>query len=158
MDEKLKQIRGMLAIERYSEAEAMLKDFMAEHPENWDARLLFAFCRQLQGDKETFRKIHDEAQAHIDAQDAEAEAIKASPLWRKCHKAWIAWFAVGALVVGAAVGAGMINYQALRKNFQIIVYAVTEGIQATTYDGPQHYERKIILAEHAHEVTNRTDE
>ena len=83
MNEKLEALKPLLKSGEYEKAAEALKEYRTEFPDDWDGKLMEGIIAQLQGDEETFRRIHDEAQAVIDGHGKEARQIKASSLWKK---------------------------------------------------------------------------
>ena len=107
MDTQLKELEKLLRERKYAEVEEALKARMAENSDDWDAKLLYGVCRQLQGDEAAFMKIHDEAMA---APPEARKSITASPLWEKYHRSYTgciiaALIAAGVLMVGSAAAA-----------------------------------------------------
>ena len=56
----LDEIKQMMAAGDTAQANAALKELLAAEPNNLQAKMLYGTCRQLLGDEETFKRIHDE--------------------------------------------------------------------------------------------------
>ncbi len=88
MHEKLESINPLLKAGEYKKAVDALKEYQTEFPDDWDGKLMEGIIAKLQGNEETFHRIHDEAKTVIEADGKAASQIKASPLWKKYHSAW----------------------------------------------------------------------
>ena len=106
MHERLEALKPLLKAGDYDKAAEALKSYREEFPDDWDGKLMEGIVAKLLGDEETFHRIHDEAQAIIYIHNEEAAKIKASPLWRKYHKAWanIAETIIVCLVMAGVTG------------------------------------------------------
>ena len=56
----LDKIKQMMADGETAQADEALKELLVKEPGNLQAKMLFGLCRQLLGDEETFKRIHDE--------------------------------------------------------------------------------------------------
>ena len=56
----LDEIKKLMADGGIAQADEALKELLAAEPDNLQAKMLYGTCRQLLGDEETFRRIHDE--------------------------------------------------------------------------------------------------
>ena len=158
MNEKLESLKPLLKSGDYEKAADILKEYRAEFPNDWDGKLMEGIIAQLRGDEETFRRIHDEAQAVMDGHGLTGEHIKASPLWKKYHSSWkkVATVAVIGLVAGGGLAGGAYYLNArLREAMQTVVSAFQGNSmprrkskdpkdQLDLYGGPQFYEKEKI--------------
>jgi len=102
----LYEIKLMMAAGETVQAEEALKELMAAEPNNLKAKMLYGTCRQLLGDEETFKRIHDELALSFERQEDDpptAETVlcpQELSLWKKYHALWMA------LIVGGLVLAG----------------------------------------------------
>ena len=55
----LDEIKQMMSAGDTAEADEALKKLLASESENLEAKMLYGTCRQLLGDEETFKRIHD---------------------------------------------------------------------------------------------------
>jgi hypothetical protein len=83
MHEKLESIKPLLKAGEYEKAAVALKEYRAEFPDDWDGKLMEGLIAKLQGDEDTFRRVHNEAQNVIGKHGEESRRIKASPMWEK---------------------------------------------------------------------------
>ena len=120
----LDEIKQMMAAGDTAQANEALKELLAAEPNNLQAKMLYGTCRQLLGDEETFKRIHDELApamerlaggATSDATPVQSETLS---LWKKYQILW-EYLILGTLVLSVAVVA--------------IVYF---GKTATLYGGP----------------------
>lgn len=63
----LDEIKQMMAAGDTAQADEALKELLAKEPANLQAKMLYGTCRQLLGDEETFKRIHDELMPKMDA-------------------------------------------------------------------------------------------
>ena len=101
MNEQLNALKPLLKDGEYDKATELLKAYRTEFPDDWDGKLMEGILARLKGDDETFRRIHDEAQAVIDGRGEVAARIQSSPLWKKYHTSWKK--VMGTLVIAFAV-------------------------------------------------------
>lgn len=145
MHEKLESIKPLLKAGEYEKAAEALKEYRKEFPDDWDGKLMEGVIAKLQGDEETFRRIHDEAQAVIDGHGKDAPQIKASPLWKKYHSTWkkvVTVAIIGVLAAGAVGGAIHISNQ-ISDRIKWVHEMITVGPSRSLYDGPSRPEREI---------------
>jgi thioredoxin-like negative regulator of GroEL len=84
----LDEIKQMMAAGDTAQADEALKDLLANEPDNLQAKMLYGTCRQLLGDEETFRRIHDElapVMERLGKNEPEKETVS---LWKKYHALW----------------------------------------------------------------------
>ena len=63
----LEEIKKMMVAGETARADEELKKLLASEPDNLQAKMLYGTCRQLLGDEETFKRIHDEIAPEMDA-------------------------------------------------------------------------------------------
>ena len=80
----------------YAEAEKLLVPYMKENPDDWDAKLLYGTCRMMQGDAETAKLVHQQAQDHFESGRDIPEEQKS--FWDK-YKKLIFYGAIGTALV-----------------------------------------------------------
>ena len=114
----------------YAEAEKLLVPYMKENPDDWDAKLLYGTCRMMQGDAETAKLVHQQAQGHFECGRDIPEEQKS--FWDK-YKKLIFYGAIGtALILG--------GYAALKDTaplWNTLLYAIEGESVAAKYAGPQ---------------------
>lgn len=76
----LGEIKQLMASGATAKADASLKELLAAEPENLQAKMLYGACRQLLGDEETFKRIHDELAPEMENLPAE---IPESRMWAR---------------------------------------------------------------------------
>ena len=113
---------------KIAEADAAAKELSELEPGNARAKMLYGTCRQLLGDEETFKRIHDELAPVMEKKDG-LEAEEAS-LWKKYHALWMSLI-VGGLVL--ATGVMAIAYFAKTVASQVQAASVA----ACAYRGPE---------------------
>ena len=109
----------------YAEAEKLLVPYMKENPDDWDAKLLYGTCRMMQGDAETAKLVHQQAQDHFESGRDIPEEQKS--FWDK-YKKLIFYGAIGTALVlagGAYLG----------KQMQDVFEGLSSSMAA--YAGPQ---------------------
>lgn len=126
MKEALKKsFEVLLKNGEYAEAEKLLIPYMKENPEDWDAKLLYGTCRMMQGDSETPKLIHQQAQMYFESGKEIPEEQKS--FWDK-YKKLIFYGAIGTALVlagGAYLG----------KQMQVVFESLSQSM--TAYAGPQ---------------------
>ena len=116
----------------YAEAEKLLVPYMKENPDDWDAKLLYGTCRMMQGDAETAKLVHQQAQDHFESGKDIPEEQKS--FWDK-YKKLIFYGAIGTALVlagGAYLGKQM---QDVFEGLSPSPLSVSEA--CTKYAGPQ---------------------
>ena len=129
MKEALKKsFEVLLKNGEYAEAEKLLVLYMQANPDDWDAKLLYGTCRMMQGDADTAKLIHQQAQGYFESgKDIPAEQKN---FWDK-YKKLIFYGVIGtALVLGGYVGYIKIN--------NILVASTTLVVK---YGGPAYYKK-----------------
>ena len=74
---------------KIAEADAAAKELVEREPGNTRAKMLYGTCRQLLGDEETFKRIHDELSQVIKAMPDGSLSKSENNLWEKFHKEWM---------------------------------------------------------------------
>ena len=104
----------------YAEAEKLLVPYMKENPDDWDAKLLYGTCRMMQGDAETAKLVHQQAQDHFESGRDIPEEQKS--FWDK-YKKLIFYGAIGT----ALVLSGYVVYMKCTSSMSVVL----------KYAGPQ---------------------
>ncbi len=134
------EIKSLLKSGDVAGAEALCRKALEATPDEAQLKMLFGTCRQLQGDEETFRRIHDELAPEM-AKTSSAETLS---LWRKYHKLWMALI-VGALVIGGAAAGVIVFEKQLEKDDKVMAapkYYIPPEHQ-DLYAGPEYEDREI---------------
>ncbi len=106
----LDEIKQLMAAGDTAQADEALKELLANESDNLQAKMLYGTCRQLLGDEETFKRIHDELapeMANMEQIEPKTETVS---LWKKYHALWMT------LIVGGLVLAGVITIAWFGKN------------------------------------------
>ena len=104
MNEAVDQIKSLMKSGDISGAEALCIKAREEDQDNAAVKMLYATCRNLQGDEESFRRIMLEIAPQMEAlakADPDSEAAK---LWRKSGAVLMEYVVLGVLVVAAITG------------------------------------------------------
>lgn len=120
----------------YAEAEKLLVPYMKENPDDWDAKLLYGTCRMMQGDAETAKLVHQQAQGHFECGRDIPEEQKS--FWDK-YKKLIFYGAIGTALVlagGAYLG----------KQMQDVFEVLSSAMAA--YAGPQQPPLVRVVDQH----------
>lgn len=120
----------------YAEAEKLLVEFMQDNPDDWDAKLLYGTCRMMQGDADTAKLIHQQAQGYFESGKDIPTEQKA--FWDK-YKKLIFYGVIGTALV--LVGyAGCIKTNSI---FDSITHPVVKygGPTYALYAGPEYYKK-----------------
>ena len=151
---KIDEIKSLLKSGDVAGAEALCKAELQKTPGDAALKMLFGTCRRLQGDEETFRRIHDELAPEMAVAETVEPLSEKVSLWRKYHKLWLALIA-GALVLGgAAAGVAMFG-ESIKDSFSVMaLYAgppapirTISDPQNDLYAGPEYDDRVIRGAE-----------
>lgn len=134
-DDLKKSFETLIKDGEYAEAEKLLVEFMQDNPDDWDAKLLYGTCRMMQGDAETAKMIHQQAQGHFECGRDIPEEQKS--FWDK-YKKLIFYGAIGT----ALVLSGYVVYMKCTPSISLgLKYAGPEYYQ-TKYAGPKYYEAR----------------
>lgn len=135
------QIKSLIKSGDIAGAAALCKQALEADPANAELKMRYGLCRQLLGDEETFKRIHDELAPEMEK--------KPTSLWRKYHKLWLSLI-VGALVIGGTAGWLVFGKQ-IKKQFKTMVYALYAAPKNPEFEmrktdclyaGPRYYERE----------------
>ena len=129
-DDLKKSFETLIKDGEYAEAEKLLVPYMKENPDDWDAKLLYGTCRMMQGDAETAKLVHQQAQGHFECGKDIPEEQKS--FWDK-YKKLIFYGAIGAALV-------LTGYAALKDAaplWDTLLYAIVGERAAAKYAGPQ---------------------
>ena len=130
-----KSFENLLKNGEYAEAEKLLVPYMKENPEDWDAKLLYGTCRMMQGDSETAKLIHQQAQGYFESGKEIPEEQKS--FWDK-YKKLIFYGAIGtALVLGGYVA--YMKY--LPPSSALLKYGGPKYNNLCLYAGPEYYKK-----------------
>ena len=145
----LDEIKKLMAMCDTVQADEALKELLAAEPNNLQAKMLYGTCRQLLGDEETFRRIHDELAPVMvklsdfpipEAAESKAETLS---LWKKYQTMWECLI-LGTLVLGGAVAGITYFGKKIQQEMQATqeALAVYAGPRYQLYAGPHYYETK----------------
>ena len=151
----LATIKGLMEAGEPAKAEALCREGLSQNPGNPELKMYYGLCRQLQGDEETFRNIHDELAPRMAAGKGKPDT-PAQSLWRKYHRLWRTLI-IGALVLGAGAAGMAVCGDAIRDRFSMMInalYAGPPGYDTQTvnvpnnqvfdlYGGPAYFDRTI---------------
>ena len=84
----LDEIKQLMAAGETAEADKALTELLAKEPGNLQAKMLYGTCRQLLGDEETFKRIHDELVPELTARKAGAPPEMDSQ-WKAYHRLFV---------------------------------------------------------------------
>ncbi len=91
-----KRLEKMLKNGDCFEVEKILSEQLITTPDDWEAKLLYGTCKMMQGDVETAKQIHDEAEKHYNS--AKNIPAKEKTFWQKYHN-WIIYGVMGTSLV-----------------------------------------------------------
>ena len=81
----LDEIKQMTAAGDTAQADEALKELLAKEPDNLQAKMLYGTCRQLLGDEETFKRIHDELAPEMETMPSETIESRMWAKYRTIH-------------------------------------------------------------------------
>ena len=84
----LEEIKQLMVAGDTAQADAALKELLAAEPDNLQAKMLYGTCRQLLGDEETFKRIHDELVPKMEKLGKSKVLSHTLELWQGYHKAF----------------------------------------------------------------------
>ena len=125
----LEEIKKLMVAGETSQADEALKELLAAAPENLQAKMLYGTCRQLLGDEETFKRIHDELAPEMEKRGKSEPQSETVSLWKKYHALWLTLIA-GGLVLAGLTGAALWFGQSVLDQF-----AVGHGEGVVKYGG-----------------------
>lgn len=106
----LDEIKQMMATGETVQADEALKELLEKEPTNLQAKMLYGTCRQLLGDEETFRRIHDElTPVMVKLSDISLDTSTSIPtetlsLWKKYQTLWEYLIIAGLVMTGVVAG------------------------------------------------------
>ena len=139
----LDEIKKLMSDGETAEADGALKELLVSEPENLEAKMLYGTCRQLLGDEETFKRIHDEIAPKMENKDGTELQLETVSLWRKYHELWMTLIA-GALILA---GIGTVGWYFLRVD-------VSDMFGLALYRGPVAVEMEKRPAKHEENINN----
>ncbi len=132
----LDEIKKLMVAGDTVQADGALKELLAAEPNNLQAKMLYGTCRQLLGDEETFKRIHDELEPQMLKLDVWTPCqVETLSLWKKYKTLWEVLI-LGALVLGVDV-VGITYYG--HKLVQEGNYAA-QALYAGSQYGPRVYQ------------------
>ena len=132
----LDEIKQLMVAGETAEADKALKELLANEPDNLQAKMLYGTCRQLLGDEETFKRIHDELAPRMeelagDPPTAETATLPETlSLWKKYQTLWEYMIVAGLVAAGAAAAIWYFGK------------TLSEQAAVALYGGPRYYETK----------------
>lgn len=123
MNETIDEIKSLMKSGNFAGAEALCRKVLKEAPDDAAVKMLYATCRQLLGDEESFRRIMLEITPKMEAlakADPDCEAVK---LWRKSGAVLMEYVVLGVLVMAAVVGSVIIFGEQIKDRFQVMCHA-----------------------------------
>ncbi len=145
----LDEIKLMMAAGETAQADEALKELLAAEPNNLQAKMLYGTCRQLLGDEETFRRIHDElAPVMVKLSDISLDTSTSVPtetlsLWKKYQTLWEYLIIAGLVITGVVVGVWYLGKDILGQ-FATSAYAgpgyqdIRRQVIHDLYGGPRY--------------------
>ena len=109
----LDEIKQMMSAGETAKADEALKKLLASESENLEAKMLYGTCRQLLGDEETFKRIHDELAPVIKSMLDGDLSTTESKLWEKFHQEWM----------DAAMPPAELDIRTVRVEEELVLYA-----------------------------------
>ena len=134
----LDEIKQLMAAGDTAGADEALKDLLAKEPDNLQAKILYGTCRQLLGDEETFKHIHDELAPVMERLEKEEPKTETVSLWKKHQRLWEYLIVSGLVLAGVGAAARFFGKEIV-NTFNV----------ASVYAGPGYYENQRT------DVTNR---
>ena len=127
----LDEIKQLMAEGETVQADTALKELLAAEPNNLQAKMLYGTCRQLLGDEETFKRIHDELAPEMDRLEKKEPKAETLSLWKKYHALWVTLISGGLVLLG--LGSAVVYFG------RVVSETVAAATTAMTgYRGPQY--------------------
>ena len=133
----LYEIKQMMAAGDTAQADEALKELLANEPDNIQAKILYGTCRQLLGDEETFKRIHDElaqVMENLLKEDPKAETVS---LWKKYQRLWEYLIVAGLIIAGVGTVAWFLGKD-IQNMFGVSGSAVVGERVDALYGGPKY--------------------
>ena len=127
----LDEIKKLMAAGETAQADEALKELLAAEPNNLKAKMLYGTCRQLLGDEETFKRIHDELTSEMERLEKKEPKAETVSLWKKYHALWMSLIVGGLVLAGTVTVAWFVG----RDMFRVT------GMALPTYDGSEYDSR-----------------
>ena len=139
----ISNIVKLLKFRNFTAAEALCHQGLALEPDNPELKMCLGIPRHLQGDKETFRKIHAELAPRMANLARTGQVSKdVLAMWKKYNGLMLEYVVLGALVLGAGIATACVFGETVRDRFRYMLNAVDNT--RTLYAGPAYYERDRI--------------
>lgn len=119
----LEQIKSLLKSGDVAGAEALCRKTLEKEPDDVAVKMLYATCRNLQGDEESFRRIMLEIAPQMEALAKADPDCEAAKLWRKSGAVLMEYVVLGVLLVAAAVGGVIVFGKQIKNRLQIMCHA-----------------------------------
>ena len=120
------EIKALMSAGEIAQADVSLKELLTQESDNLQAKMIYGTCRQLLGDEETFRRIHDELAPVKDSLDLAAgekvTSLWRKPLWSERLDRWVLLIVYGLILVGVSV---------------VSIFYFDFGVQAIRVTGPR---------------------
>ena len=118
----LDQIKSLMKSGDIAGAEALCRQALEANPEDVAVRFLFATCRRLLGDEETFRDIMLDIAPKMEAIVRDDPDSDTARLWRKSGAVLMEYVVLGVLIVAALAGTVLYFGQQIRNSFRVMVH------------------------------------
>jgi len=133
----LDDIKQMMAAGDTAQADEALEELLAKEPGNLQAKMLYGTCRQLLGDEETFKRIHDELAPEMEKLEKDVPKAETVSLWKKYHALWMTFIVGGLVLTGLTVAAIYFGNKA-KNQMEVPSEAMVGETKAALYAGPQY--------------------
>ena len=134
----LDEIRLMMAAGNTAQADEALKELLANEPDNLQAKMLYGTCRQLLGDEETFKRIHDELVPVMKKLVKDEPKMETITLWKKYHALWMTFIVGGLVLTGLTLAVIYLGNKA-KDQMEVAGEAMIGETEASLYAGPQYF-------------------
>lgn len=151
----LDEIKEMMVAGDTAKAGEALKELLAAEPDNLQAKMLYGTCRQLLGDEETFKRIHDELAPRMERMEKKEPKAEAVSLWKKYHALWMTLI-VGGLVLTGLMAATVYFGNEVKSQMDLAGQAMVGKTHYAVYAGPPREEHS--LEEHQRKVAKERAE
>ena len=134
----LDEVKQMMAAGDTAQADEALKELLANEPDDLQAKMLYGTCRQLLGDEETFKRIHDELVPVMKKLVKDEPKMETITLWKKYHALWMTFIVGGLVLTGLTLAVIYLGNKA-KDQMEVAGEAMIGETEASLYAGPQYF-------------------
>lgn len=151
------EIKSLMKSGDVAGAEALCRKALEKDQDNAVVKMLYATCRNLQGDEETFRRIMLEIAPQMEVMAKADPDCEAAKLWRKSGAVLMEYVVLGVLIVAAVIGGVVIFGEQIQDRY-LYGPAIDRKDMVCTLYGPAIEIDRVVEPQPTNGVASATDE